>query len=94
MIIVCFIAIALLCTCCGSRPSEKAEIQKERVETSLLVLSDTACADTFTLNRIADTVFYVNLHRKFRGEMKVHYSDSIILMQDSRGIYAFDASGK
>ena len=94
MIIVCFIAIALLCTCCGSRPSEKAEIQKERAETSLLVLSDTVRADTFTLNRIADTVFYVNLHRKFRGEMKVHYSDSIILMQDSRGIYAFDASGK
>ena len=94
MIIVCFIAIALLCTCCGSRPSEKAEIQKERAETSLLVLSDTACADTFTLSRMADTVFYVNLHRKFEEVFKVHYSDNVILVQDSRGIYAFDASGK
>ena len=94
MIIILFIAIALLCTCCGSRPSEKAEIQKERAETSLLILSDTVRADTFTLSRIADTVFYVNLHRKFKGVMKVHYSGSVILVQDTRGIYAFDASGK
>ncbi len=97
MIIVCFIIIALLCTCCGSRPSEKAEIQKERAETSLLVLSDTACTDTFTLNRIADTVFYVNLHRKFDSVermQKIHYLDSIIFVQDMRGVYAFDATGK
>lgn len=97
MIIVCFIAIALLCTCCGSRPSEKAEIQKERAETSLLVLSDTACADTFTLSRMADTVFYVNLHRKFdcvEYLQKIHYLDSIIFVQDMQGVYAFDATGK
>lgn len=28
MIIVCFVAIALLCTCCGNYPSEKTGIQK------------------------------------------------------------------
>lgn len=94
MNIVFLMALALLCVCCGGRPSEKTEIQKERAETSLLVLSDTACADTFTLSRMADTVFYVNLHRKFEEVLKVHYLDSVIFVQGSRGIYVFDASGK
>ena len=61
----------------------------------MLVLPDSSrCAGTFTLSRLADTVFYVSLHSKLANVLKVHYLDSIIFVQDMHQVHAFDASGR
>lgn len=93
--IILIIAIAL-CTCCTGRvQTEKDNGKNQRNPTSLVLSDSSTCTDTLTLCKLADTVFYVNLHHKDLAIKDVQYFDSIIFVHDIvNGVFAFDGSGK